>query len=836
MYNGLSNEKAKELLNTFGPNEIETKKKNTAITILLNQFKSIIPWILIFALVLSAISNKIAESIVILIIILVVILLGFIQEYRANKAIESLRKLLNPKCKVYRNGNLIEIDARDLVPGDLIYLEEGDRIPADCIILSEKELRVDESVLTGESIPVKKIVSDNAEKVLSLIQNNMFDFSVEPELFMGTFVKSGNCEAIVVKTGKNTEFGKIAKSIKEDKIVILNKHISHIVKLLITIAFVSCFILITSFIINQGFSYQKLIEIIEISIAFLVASIPEGLPIVVTLSLALAMRRLYRKKVLVKRLSVIEALGCVNVICTDKTGTITKNQLTVVKTFNENKIMHLIMCACNSAKLKKEENSERWSGDAVDVALKEYSVAKFNESFSIIDIIPFKSENGYMKALVEFDGKRYEIVKGNPTLLLENSKHLMNGISSKEEVLATIETFSDEALRVIGFCYRETTEHKLKEELTGNYIFVGLAGMIDPIKEDVKEAIETVQGGGIEVKMITGDYAKTAYSIAKQAGIKNLEIFTWDRELDDASKYGIFARTKPLKKLEIVKSLKEKDYIVAMTGDGVNDAPALSEADIGIAVGSGTEVAKESADMILIDNSFSAFRDAVKEARLVFANTRKYISYLFICKILEIGFLLIPTILGFPTPLTALQILFFNLFSDDITSINLSLSNFTENTMNLKPIKRNEPLITKKYIIIILTLGLYLLCLNLLLFFYMAHQNSSIERIRTVAFVTITMSEIFCAFVFVELHRTTFVSFLSNKKLLVGAIVALIGSLIAIYFEPLAKILGNAWIDPKEILFISLITSSIFLVGDLTKWIISKKIDKKPFLFFNKEL
>ncbi|MEM1988526.1 MAG: cation-transporting P-type ATPase [Candidatus Woesearchaeota archaeon] len=838
MYNGISNEKAKELLLKFGYNTIEKEKKETALDILKNQFKSVIIWILIFAFVLSFFSEKRIESVVIGIIIGIVIIIGFSQEYKANKATESLKKLLSPKTKVYRNGKLIEIESSELVPGDLIYLEEGSIIPADCVILEGKEIKVDESSLTGESIPVSKIVTDKAEKIIPLIENDNYEFKdVEPDLFMGTFLRNGWCNAIVIRTGKKTEFGKLAHAIKEDKPVLLNQQISKLIKIYVGMSLSAAAIITTILIAKiQPLNLEKIIELSELIIAFLVASIPEGLPLVTVLSLTFAIQRLYKKKVLVKKLSVIEALGTVNVICTDKTGTLTKNKLTVVRTFNENDLMFLTMKVCNSAKLK-EDSIKEWIGDAVDVALMNYFEEKYSkekrnidlDSVKIIDEIPFKSENGYQKVLIEYKNKRYELVKGNPTLLLEHSKEILQLDHKKkvtnEDILLNIENFSDDALRVLGFAYRETHEHKLKEELQNNYIFLGLAGMIDPLKDDVKDAIKEVSEAGIDIKMVTGDYAKTAYAIGKEAGLNNLEVFTWDKELDDASKYGIFARTKPLKKLEIVKSLKEKDYVVAMTGDGVNDAPALSEADVGIAMGDGTDVAKDAGDLILLENSFSSFKEAVKESRLVFANTRKYLSYLFICKILEISFLTVPMLLGLPVPLTALQILFFNLFTDDLTSINLALSGFTENTMKLKPLKRNESLISKKYLFMIITLGFIASIINLGILLYFS-QNQPIEKIRTIAFMTITFAEIFLAFSFVELHKPTILAFYKNKKLTIAGVIAITASLFLVY-SPMNSIFNMTYLEPKITLTIFLITTIIIIFSDIIKLLAAKIFEKQ---------
>ncbi len=695
-FEGLNDELSK-IAKNYGSNLINYEKKNLALNILLRQLTNIMTVILFLALIFAFLGREYVNAIIIGIITFLIILIGFFQEYKATKAMEELKKLLKPKVKVIRNGQLLEIKIDKLLQGDLVYLSEGDFIPADVILIEAKNFVVDESAITGESIPKHlKVDNEKVDLVAEYYKRNDLSFStVEPDAFMGSFVKNGWAKAVVIRIGMNTEFGKIAKAIsKDEKEILLNKQISEIIKINVIIAIFSAIAVVIYNLIKNGFNASTFFDSLHFSLALLVSAIPEGLPLVTTLALAFSIKRLVKQGVLIKRLPVLESLGTTTVICTDKTGTLTKNKLEVVKVFNENEFMLKAMSLCVNVNKKGQEIV----GDPVDVAIFEYAIKKISPETLKFDEIPFSSELGFMKVLGMIDGKRVEIIKGKPREIINASKWFFNGKEiidftpkMKKFILAKLEEFNENALRTIGIAFRFTHEKKLDITLK-DCVFLGLIGMKDPIKIDAKNAISSAYDAGIDVKMITGDDAITARAIAIELGFKNLKTFEWLKALDDASKYGIFARTKPEKKLLIVNSLKAKKHVVAMTGDGVNDAPALKAADVGIAVANATDVAKESADIILTNNSLNALIEAIKSGRLVFNNLRKFVTYAIACNRAEILLILQSIIFNVPIALNALQILFMNVFTDDLPAITLSFNPYSPLLMKLKPRKRNQPL------------------------------------------------------------------------------------------------------------------------------------------------
>lgn len=818
---GLSEAEVEKRLKKFGTNEIESGEKISPIKILISQFKSPLVIILLIAAIVSYLISFIpnygessTDSLLIISIVVANAIFGFIQDYKAEKSVEALKRYSPQKVIVIREGVRKIIDASQLVPGDIIILKEGDRVPADARILESNNLAIDESVLTGESVEVEK-----TSKVLSNVplpeRRNM--------VYMGTLVVRGKGKAVVVATGGNTEMGKIAKSLAkiERKTTIFERELNDLGR---KIGLLILAIVIVVFLTQLTIGYKNVLQIFLIAIALAVAAIPEGLPAVTTLSLAFGTRRMVRKNALVRRLSVIESLGGVEVICADKTGTMTEDVMTVRKIYFDKKVFTvtgtgysfrgkflvngrevdprmlkpIIECGtlCNDASIEEINGKVEVIGDPTEVAILIVG-KKANleiEKWKRVGEIPFSSERKMMSVVCKNDkNELFVFAKGAPEVLIEKCDRIYEDGKikrltkrRKEELLKKNEEFASEALRVLAFAFKSIEKYE-KEDVEKGLIFLGFQGMIDPPRKGVKEAIKTCKRAGIRVIMITGDNKTTAEAIGKEIGIEGDA--TEGREIENLSSEklkakikntNIFARVSPLHKVKILRTLKSLGYNVAMTGDGVNDAPALKSADVGIAMGKrGTDVAKQASDLILLDDNFATIVDAIKEGRTIFQNIRNFVNYLLSCNLSEVLVVFIASLFGF-LPLSAVQLLWINLLTDGFPALALGIDPPRPGIMAQKP-EKGRKIINKKLMANIVVVGLELTFLLLAVFFIGLKHG-----------LIVAQTMVFTGFVLFELVRIWSIrynerlSLLSNPWLIAAILISVLLQLLVLY-SPLSS-------------------------------------------------
>ncbi len=721
---GLTIDDAKQRLEHFGLNAIEEAEEISPFRILVNQFKSPIVFLLLFAAGMSFWFKEWLDGIAILLVLFINAAIGFYMEFKAHKSVKALKKLSSIPAKVLRDGKLNEINSEEVVPGDIVFTEAGDMIPADGSIVRSTQLMIDESALTGESVPVEKKADVLPEATILGDRTNM--------VFKATNVSKGNAYILVGATGMKTELGKIANLVHSSKQAAtpLEKKLEEFSKKLI---FITLGIVVLIFIIGL-INGEPLIAMLQTSIALAVAAIPEGLPIVATMTLAQGMLKMSRYNVIVRKLSAVETLGGTNVICTDKTGTLTQNKMEVVFVettsgtwkkdvdFTGNK-EHLELISkgavlCNTADIQTAEKETKEIGDPLEIALLKFSknkgedINKVRKEFSKKAEEPFSSETKIMSTLHEHDGKFYVFAKGAPeelflkcTQIYEDSVVAMD-TAKKEHWVAAAEKFSASGHRMIAMAYRQTdsTPASLIDEL----VFLGLIGMIDPPRPEVQAAINDCKTAGIKVVMITGDHPSTAHFIGTQLGISTEEeepVIGKDmkeyEELSEEEKQhwintSVFARVNPKHKLDLVKVFQEKGYVVGMTGDGVNDAPAIKKSDIGIAMGlRGTQVAQEVSDMVLKDDSFSSIVVAIRQGRIIFENIKKFVTFLLSCNLSELVVIAVAALMNLHFQLLPLQILFINLVTDMLPALALGITKGGADIMKLPPRNSSEPIINK---------------------------------------------------------------------------------------------------------------------------------------------
>lgn len=844
---GLSSQKATELLAQYGPNKLTAKKRQSALSMYFEQFKNTLTIILIISAFLILFiyffgekdPSDLIEAGLILGIVLMITLLGFIQEYKAEKAIDSLKKLLAFKAKVRRNGLESEIDVADLVSGDIVIIEEGTKVPADIRLLEVFSLRVNEASLTGESAPVSKTSEELTGNKQIADQTNM--------LFASTNITSGRAIGIVVATGDRTEIGKIARDVastedEQTPIQIRLEKIGKSIGLLIVGVCVIVFVFI--FFFARDFSelttLSKIIHSFIAAVALAVAAIPEGLPAVVTISLALGTQRMLRKKALVRKLNSVETLGSTDVICSDKTGTFTKGEMTVRKIYFDGKLFDIagtgyeavgefsqdgkktdpVMFSklletglyCNNASI----SDGKVLGDPTEGALLVSATkAGLKISGERVTEIPFSSERKIMTVVIKSPSagsgsseKYFVYTKGAPEIVLE---HCRISTTDKNKILDLNKELSDQALRNLGFAYKEISaaefakvskdEKKLESSLT----FLGIQGMIDPPRMEVKPLIEECAKSGIRTIMITGDNGATAQAVAREIGITG-EVLTGDdlEKMTDAQfekiveTVSIYARINPGVKMRIVNTLKKRGHIVAMTGDGVNDAPALKAADIGIAMGiTGTDVAKESSDMILLDDKFSSIVAAIEEGRGIFHNIRKFIRYLLSCNIGEVIIVFVGVIVLQELVLTATMLLWINMVTDGIPAIALGMDEAEKGIMRYKPKVFQADIVNRELWAEMTIFGALLAAGVLGIFLIDLPQG--VAKAQSAAFLALVMFELVNIYLIRSNYRTPF---FSNKWLFISIAVTLTLQMLLIYVPFFSGLFGLVRVDLLDWIYI----------------------------------
>lgn len=731
---GLSDEKAEELIKIYGPNEIAKEKKKSILRKLAEVLVEPMSLILIIASLLSYfILNDLLEAVAILGVVIINTVISLIQEGKAEKAAEELKKILSPQFKVIRNGNIEVIASKFLVPGDIVVFESGDILPVDARIIEATNILVDEAHLTGESEPINKNTDTLHKKDLKI-------YEMCNIVFGGSKVLNGHGKALVVKTGKDTEIGKIAESIQEaeEERTPLQKKMDREVKALVALAFVATvLVLVMGILKNLDFGMSVLL-----AISIMVAVFPEGLPASMTIAFSLAMERLAKNSVIIKRLSSVETLGNVDYICTDKTGTITKHDMTVKEFFIGNKfhvmtdlfkmiaegksaILHdifLTSVKCSTAQVVEQDgNVIKEMGDPTEIALIKASILNgFKpdqfDSFKIIDSVPFSSDLMFSTILTEDSkGNREIYIKGAPEKILafcdsyyiEGKTHPLDE-HYRNHILKELSTRSEKGFRLIGFVKKQKVGNIQKIDIKNlsGFTFLATAAIYDPPRDEVKQMIQETTEANINIVMITGDSKKTGFSIAEHVGIatdvdqviegKDLEKMNDEEFGRHVEHLRVYSRVAPLDKLKIVDKLREKDHIVAMTGDGVNDAPALKKADVGIAMGrAGTQVSQEAANIILTDDNFSTIVKAVEEGRKVYQNLKKLIRYLITNNIGKVVGVLITPLFGYPVPLLPLQLLWSNVVMESFPGVGISTDPADKNIMKRKPSKLSEPIINR---------------------------------------------------------------------------------------------------------------------------------------------
>lgn len=798
--NGLAEDEVRKRREQCGANKLEEKKKESLVIRFLKQFNDFMIIILIIASIVSAgISymqgeNDYFDSIIIIAIVVLNAIMGLVQEARAEKSIESLKKLTPQIAKVKRNGEFEEIVAEELVPGDIIELSDGNYVPADCRIIEGFNLKIEESSLTGETEPVTKTKEQISKTDIPL--GDMKNMA-----FMASIVVSGHGTAIVTETGMNTKIGQIANMIIEDEApeTPIQKKLAEVGKILGIVCLVICVVI---FIIGLIKKIEP-VEMFMTSVGLAVAAIPEGLPAIVTIMLSIGVTKMAKKNTIIRKLPAVETLGSSNVICSDKTGTLTQNKMTVVKTISDDERMLLELGSmCTDCSIKEDENKELMAvGEPTEAAIVNKALKeKINKNDlylkrTRVSELPFDSSRKMMTTIHKQNDGYISITKGAPDILINKcNKIYQNGKvevltdEKRENIKQQNIDMANEALRVIAVGYKEIDYlKKASFDLEENLIFVGLIGMIDPPREGVKEAVETCRQAGIKTVMITGDHIATAKAIAKNLGILNSgeKAITGnelnkisDNELErNIASYSVFARVTPEHKVRIVKAWQKKGAVVAMTGDGVNDSPALKNADIGIAMGKGgTDVAKNASDMILADDNFVTIIEAVRQGRTIYDNIKKAIHFLIATNIGEITTIFIGLLSGLESPLLAIQLLWINLVTDSFPAIALGLEKEEKNIMTRKPRDSKESIFAGGLWEKIITEGVMIGTLTLFAF-SLGTRLFGLTVGRTMAFVALGLLELVHSFN-IKSEESIFKMGLLENKYLIGSFI--LGSLLQI--------------------------------------------------------
>ncbi|HEY3297048.1 MAG TPA: HAD-IC family P-type ATPase [Armatimonadota bacterium] len=861
---GLSASEAEKRLAEFGPNTIAKTRRVSAFVSFMQQFRSPLIYILLAASLISFALGEVTDGEVILVIVLFNAVIGFAQEYKAEKALEALKRMAAATANVVRGAEEIEVPAEQVVPGDVIAIEAGDRIPADARLIEEARLSVDESALTGESVPAGKSTQTTFEESSLADRSDM--------LYAGTSVKVGRGMAVVVATGGNTETGRIAKEVQESPVIEtpIQRKLAEVGRWLGIIGLVVALVLVLVGLL-RGFPVYTLFFT---AVAAAVAFIPESLPAVVTIVLAIGVQRMAKRHAIIRKLPAVESLGSATVICTDKTGTLTKNEMTVEACYVsgqrfeisgggydpageysfENRAIDpadrpdltLALTAavlCNDAHMVELESGWSISGDptegALVVAARKAGIRKIvlDESHPRRDEIPFESETKYMATLNMFEDRPTIFVKGAPEIVISMcslvrlsgqstplSQEHLDGIRSANEFMA------GKSHRVLAVAYKEAPSDRStidRDDIGHGLVFLGLFGMMDPARDEAFQAVEDAKRAGIRVIMITGDNPATAKAIAAKLGIldgnrvvsgQELELMSDGELSDQIGGISVFARVEPRHKHRIVEMLKSKNELVAMTGDGVNDAPALKRADIGIAMGrGGTDVARESADVVLADDNFATIIAAVEEGRTIFANLRKIVQYLLGTNSGEILTFLTAIVVGLPLPLLPVQILWVNLVTDGFATVPLAVEPEEGDVMLERPRDPGEPVITRRSIWRIAMVAILMAAGTLALFTYVLH-TSGLAHARTTAFAALAIFQLFNTFnARSSVHSIFKVGFLTNRYVLLGVGASFLLQIAVTHVPFLQSAFKTTALSMREWVLILLVSSSVLIVEEIRK-------------------
>ena len=837
---GLASAEAEARLKKYGPNQLKEKKGTSPLIIFLEQFQNFIVWILIGAALVSGFLKEWVDALAIVAIVILNAILGFIQEYRAEKSLAALKKLSSPNSKVIRDGRHDIIPSSNLVPGDLIELEAGDNVPADSrLVWVSANFNAQEASLTGESTPVAKAALALEEREIPLAERaNM--------VYMGTSAVSGKARAIVCLSGMQTELGRIAGMIQEvkEETTPLQRKLEEFGKWIVGL----CFVLVGLVFLLEWLRGGKLIEVFLTSVSLAVAAIPEGLPAVVTVALGLGVQRMVKRHALIRKLPSVETLGCATVICSDKTGTLTKNEMTVQAVFADNSLFRVsgigyepkgefllnekalkiqeypslrraLECAllCNGAELRKNDSGYKIIGDPTEGALLTAGAKAglwkeaLEKEFSFVEEIPFDSQRKKMTVVRKDKGGLIAFTKGAPDILLadcagieENGKVRELTADDRVKILAVNNDLANQALRVLAVAYRRFSQPPDKYEaktVEEGLVFAGLAAMIDPPREEVKRAMLLCAHAGIKTVMITGDHKNTAVAIAKELGFfKQHSRALTGEELDSLSEeefrnvlesIPVYARVSPEHKLRIVRAWRARKEVVAMTGDGVNDAPAVKEADIGVAMGiTGTDVTKEVSDMVITDDNFASIVSAVEEGRGIYDNIKKFVHYLLSCNTGEILVMFVSSLVGWPAPLLPIHILWVNLVTDGFPALALGVDPVDPGVMSRPPRNPDEKVVTKQRAFLLLVQGAFIAFCSLLAFsFVLFVEKEGIERARTAAFIVLACSQLFHSYNCRSMSESLFkIGILTNKKLILATSVSFVLQMAVVYVPFLQKV------------------------------------------------
>ena len=865
---GLTDKEVKERLLQYGPNKLAEEEKINKLKILLHQFTSPLIYILLIAAIVTFLLKEYIDTGVIMAVVLLNAIIGYIQEFKAEESVRALKKMIVPKARVLRGGIEKEINSLELVPGDIVLLSSGSKVPADLRLFRTIELKVEEAMLTGESIPAEKIIS-------TIKEDNLTPGDQRNMAFMGTIVVSGRAKGVVVETGQRTVLGQIAKDVREvsafktplqDKLERFARLIGFVV-----IGF-SVLVFLAGIMLGA-----KASDMFMTAVATAVSAIPEGLPVAVTITMAIGVARMARRNAIVRKLPAVETLGSTTVIGSDKTGTLTKNEMTVRLIFDGEKTYEVtgsgyepegvilyeqttvsldelknlgqvlrIGLLCNESNVYEEDGLYKVDGDPTEGALivsaskARLRIEDEKDNYPQIGILPFESERGYMATLHKYKEKKFVFVKGAPERVLDMcTMRMVDRGLEKNKILHVANIFAKEGLRVLAMAYKEVPsdlEEITHHDVESNMVFSGLQGMLDPPRPEAVDAIRGCKEAGIRVVMITGDHATTASAIAGMLGItteesnvltgKEIETMADDELFNTVKNISVFARVAPQHKLRIARQLARHGEIVAVTGDGVNDAPALKAAHIGIAMGgAGTDVAKEASDMVLADDNFASIFAAVEEGRVVYDNIRKVTLFLVSCGFGELIAILATIVMGIPIPYIPAQILWLNLVTNGLQDVALAFEPGEKGVLDRPPRKPKESILSSLIIQRTFLMGTVLAAGTLYVFISDLNQGVPLERARTAALTTMVFFQFYQALNCRSETESIFsMSPMSNPFLFYAMIAAFFAQLAVLYVPALQWIFRTVPLTMTEWLEVGLVTVTIVIAVEMDKWIRRRKL------------